>query len=261
MSEMTNEEIAAEFETLFGGAEPEEETAEEQVEEAAASEEDGLETTTEDEEEQAAEEPEESAPEPTSADSQQARQNHAFAEQRLTIKKQNDFIKSIGKLMGFDESASFEDIQTKAAEVLLEKQSKEQGIPVEFLQRLERAESLIQENAQIKLERKVSEDFTDLINEHSLSDEEVSEFTDYLIDNGKNPMLNQNVDIRAEYLKLHMNDIIAKHVNAALEKESARQKKVDAHSASASPNSPGDKDEKTISTVKDLDDLFNDMDL
>lgn len=262
MSEMTNAEITAEFEALFGGAAVDDQPAPEEVEEPETPEEEAPEEEPVDEEQEETSEEEESGnEEPAPAPTPQSRQNHAFAEQRVQIKKQNDFIRNIGRLIGFDDKANLEDIQQKVAEVLLEKQSKEQGIPVEILQRLERAESLIQENEQIKLEKKVSEDFADLIDEHSLSDSDVEEFTNFLIENGKNPMIDRNVDIKAEYLKLHMSDIISKAVDAALKKENERKQKVDDHSPSETPKSPGAKDEATITSVKELDDLFDGMSL
>lgn len=263
MSEMTNAEITAEFEALFGGAAVDDQPAPEDVEEPETPEEEAPEEESVDEEqaEDESQDESDSQEETQPAPTPQSRQNHAFAEQRVQIKKQNDFIRNIGRLIGFDENAKLEDIQQKVAEVLLEKQSKEQGIPVEILQRLERAESLIQENEQIKLEKKVSEDFADLIDEHSLTDSDVEEFTQFLIENGKNPMIDRNVDIKAEYPKLHMSDIISKAVDAALKKENDRKQKVDEHSPSETPKSPGAKDEATITSVKELDDLFDGMSL
>lgn len=275
-SEMTNEQITAEFEELFGGGnEPdEEETAEE---EETTTEEDSEESTedtseeTEEDGEDDSEEPEgeedesegegESGTSSASKPSKQAKQNHAFAEQRLQIKQNEQFIRDIGKLIGFDNSASLSDIQDKVKEVLLEKEAKDNNIPVDIMKRLDRAEALIQENDRIKLEKKVTEDFSELIDKHNLSDEDVQEFTAYLIDNGKNPMLDPSVDIASEYLKLHYEDMVKKAVDAALEKEEARQKKVEEKAASATSKSAADKEETKVSSVKDLDDVFAKMDL
>lgn len=262
MSEMTNEQIVAEFEDLFGGSEAPEEEVPETPEEEETADNQNLEETAKDKPEDTEEEPsDEEAPAEESKDKQQARQNHAFAEQRLQIKKQNDFIRNIGKLIGFDENASLEEIQDKVKDVLLEKQAKENNISVDLMKRLERAESLLQENDQIKLEKKVTEAFTDLIEEHNLTKEQVDEFTNYLIDNGKNPMLNAEVDLQAEYLKLHYKDMVQAAVDAALEKESNRKKKVDEQASSSVGSSPSDKEEAKITSVKDLDEVFGSMDL
>lgn len=267
MSDMTNEQIVSEFESLFASEEeaPEEqapETPDEVTEENAEDETNPEETAEESAEEQAEEsDEEESKEEPAPKDTKQSRQNHAFAEQRLQIKKQNDFIRKVGRLVGFDDNTNTDEILEKVNEALLEKQSKEQNIPVDILKRLERAESLIQENDQIKLEKQVTEAFTDLIDEHNLSKEEVDEFTNHLISIGKNPLLDTNVDLQAEYLKLHYKDMVKAAVEEALAKEGERKKKVDEQAPSSVGNSPSDKEEAKVTSVKELDDLFANMDL
>lgn len=275
MSVMTNEEITAEFETLFGAnqdseepeTEPteedqttEEETTEEDTEEEVSEDEE----TEEDQEEDNADDTSDTEPEPSAKDSaasKKSKQNHAFAEQRLRIKEQERFIRSLGKLIGFDDRASIEDIQEKIKDALIEKEAKDNNISVELAKRLDRAEELLQENDRIKLEKKVQEDFSDLIDKHNLDEEAVNEFTTYLLDHGKNPLIDQNVDIESEYLKLHYQDMVTAAVNEALEKEKNRQKKAEEKAASGAPSGGKDKSESKVSTVKELDDLFASMDL
>lgn len=269
MSDMTNEQIVSEFESLFASEEeaPEEqapETPDEETEENAEDEtnpEETAEETTEQAQDESQDESDSQTETPPAEDKQQSRQNHAFAEQRLQIKKQNDFIRKVGRLVGFDDNTNTDEILEKVNEALLEKQSKEQNIPVDILKRLERAESLIQENDQIKLEKQVTEAFTDLIDEHNLSKEEVDEFTNHLISIGKNPLLDTNVDLQAEYLKLHYKDMVKAAVEEALAKEGERKKKVDEQASSSVGNSPNDKEEAKVTSVKELDDLFANMDL
>ena len=119
---------------------------------------------------------------------------------------------------------------------------------------------MLQENNRIKLENKVQEDFSVLIDKHKLDEAAVNEFTTYLIENGKNPIVDSNVDIEAEYLKLHYNDMIKAAVDEALAKETARQKKVEEKAASGAPKGQ-DKGEQKITTVKELDNLFANMEL
>lgn len=265
---MTNEQILSEFEELFGTEEKpdEEETTEEETEETN---EDTTEETVEennDEEEQTEDESQDesdSHDEKPSApkDTKQSKQNYAFAEQRLQIKKNEQFVRNLGKLIGFDEKASVEEIQNKIKDVLIEKTAKENNISVDLAKRLDLAEEALQENHRIKLEKKVQEDFSELIDKHNLDEAAVNEFTTYLIDNGKNPMLDQSVDLEAEYLKLHFNDMIQAAVTEALSKEADRQKKVEEKSPSSVSKSPTDKGEQKISSVKELDDLFANIDL
>lgn len=275
---MSNAEITAEFEELFGGgSEPDEEetpdeeeieTTEDDPEEEGEDTSEGTDDSEEDDEDDS-EEPEgeeggeegKSESAPASKPSKQAKQNHAFAEQRLRIKEDEKFIRDIGKLMGFDNKASLEDIRAKAKEVLIEKEAKDNNVPVEIMQRLDAAEQVIQENNRIKLETKVKEDFSELIDRHNLDEEAVTEFTTYLMDNGKNPMLDPSVDIAAEYLKLHYEDMVQAAVEEAMAKEEARKKKVDEKAASSVEKSPADKEDSKITSVKDLDDLFANTDL
>lgn len=268
---MTNEQITAEFEELFGtGTEPDEEEAPdteetEDTEEEETTEDETTEETSEDaEEEDKADEDVDSetkADTKDSASSKQSKQNYAFAEQRLQIKKNEQFIRSLGKLIGFDENASVEDIQNKIKEVLIEKEAKDNNISVDLAKRLDKAEEILQENDRIKLEKKVQEDFSDLIDKYNLDEESLNEFTTYLMDNGKNPLLDRTVDIESEYLKLHYEDLVQAAVKEALAKEATRKKKVEEKAATGAPKGASDKEEKTVSSVKDLDDLFNSMDL
>lgn len=273
MDGMTNEQITAEFEELFGGGtEPDEETepaedetteSEEETTEEAEGETEGSEDSEESEDEDGEESTEDTSDngEPSQEAKQQAKQNHAFAEQRLQIKKNEQFIRSLGKLIGFDENASIDDIQTRIKDALIEKEAKENNISVDLARRLDRAEELIQENDRIKLEKKVHEDFSELIDKHNLDKEQVDAFTTHLMDVGKNPLLDPNVDIEAEYLKIHFQDMIDSAVADALAKEEARKKKVEEKAASGAPKGASEKEDGTVSSVKDLDDLFANTDL
>ncbi|MBP5596726.1 MAG: hypothetical protein J6Y02_15170 [Pseudobutyrivibrio sp.] len=262
---MTNDEILSEFETLFGNEEtPDEETA--PAEETEDTNEDTSEETAETKSEEEGEASEEEKPaeneEPPAPveDKRQSKQNYAFAEQRLQIKKNEQFIRSLGKLIGFEDNASVDEIQERVKEALIEKSAKENNISVELAKRLDRAEELLQENNRIKLENKVQEDFSVLIDKHKLDEAAVEAFTNYLIENGKNPIVDSSVDIEAEYLKLHYNDMIKAAVDEALAKETARQKKVEEKAASGAPKGH-DKGEQKITTVKELDDLFASIEL
>lgn len=266
---MTNEEIMSEFAELFGSNEPDEEetTEENQEEQTDTTEEETSEEKTAEEQEDETEETsdesdsEDKSEEPVHKDIKQSKQNYAFAEQRLQIKKNEQFIRSLGKLIGFDDKATVSEIQDKVKEVLLEKEAKDNNISVELAKRLDRAEELIQENDRIKLEKKVQEDFSELIDKHNLDEKAVNEFTSYLIENDKNPMLGKDVDLEAEYLKLHFQEMIDSAVADALAKEESRKKKVEEKAASGVPKGAGDKGESKISSVKELDDLFANMDL
>lgn len=255
---MTNEEITNEFETLFGDEAEEEETIEEPTDEPEETEEED--EFEEEETEEKSEEESEEKPEEKPEDKKQAKQNYAFAQQRQQIKAQEKFIKNLGKLIGM-ENAKADEIQQKVQEVLLEKQSKEQNVPVELLQRLEKAEAIVQENQEIKLQNAIQNSFAELVEKHNLGPDEINDFTQYLIDNDKNPMEHPEVDIAAEYLKLHYEDMIQTAVQAALNKEKERQDKVKGKASSPAPDGKGEPDDSKINTVEDLDKMFSSMNL
>ncbi len=269
---MTNEEIMSEFDELFGNSTPpdEEETAptEEPTEEPEdkPEEETTEEETSEDkeEEEQAKDESKDesdSQSKTSPAPSKQSKQNHAFAELRNQNKQNEQFIRGLGKLVGLDNNASVDAIKDKIKEVLIAKEAKDNNISIELAKRLDAYESDKQELERVKLEKKVQEDFSELIDKHHLDEEAVNEFTSYLIENGKNPMVNKDVDLESEYLKLHYEDMVQAAVAEALAKEEARRKKVEDKAASGVSKSPTDKGEHKISSVQELDELFANMDL
>lgn len=262
MAGMLTEEITNEFETLFGDDASDEEIdetstdeEEEETEEEEESEEEGSDSDSEEEEEETEEDESESE-----EDKKRAKQNYAFAQQRQQIKAHEAFMKQLGALIGM-ENARPEDVQQKVQEVLLEKQSKEQNVPIDILKRLEAAEAIVRENQEIKLQSRVQDSFTELVEKYSLEDEDVNEFTQWLIDNDKNPMEHPEVDIAAEYLKLHYDDMIQAAIDEAFNKEKERQDKVEKKAASAVPSGGSDPVETKINTVADLDKMFNSMDL
>lgn len=277
MAGMSNEEIINEFDSLFGVAEKhdEEETEVEETEvEGTESENtEGSETDSTEESEQDDSEDKGNSGDADSDNtenkskpsdkSKSAKQNYAFAEMRQQNKKLNDTVKKLGARLGFDADASIDDILSKVDDIMLSKESEEKGIDPEILRRLDRAEALIAENDRIKLENKVQSDLTDLIEEFNLDDESTQDFISTLIEQGKNPMDGKTqVDFKAEYLKLHWKDMLNDAGKKAVSKEQERKKKVDKHSSSKVPGyASEDSDADKISTVKELDKLFNSMDL
>lgn len=199
----------------------------------------------------------------TKKDRQKAKQQYAFAELRVQNKKLNNFVKSLGKAMGLADNTDVDATLAEAQKLLLKKQSKETNIPVEVLQEIEELRSLAAENKQLKLENEVKEGFTDLANKYDLDADAMEEFAGYLAENGKNPLDGVEVDIEAEYIKLHQQDIIKAAVDAALKGEQERKDKAKKHAGGTPPGKAGEVggSDKEISTVSDLDRVFNSMEL
>jgi len=266
---MDEKDIIAGFEDLFGGT-PEPEDVTEPPEDTP---EDPAPT---DEPEDKPDEPEkpednpEDTPEDkddegqTPEDKQKARQNFEFARLRTENKKQATLIKNLGKVIGMDASATPDEIATKVQELIIQKQAKDSNVPVEMLQRIQELEDIAAENTRIKLENETQMAFTNLAEKYDLDSAALTEFATYLGENGKNPLEGVEVDIEAEYIKLHHEDIVKAAVAAALAEETQRQEKVDQHAGTRVPGSTGDSGDSgkdKIETVADLDKLFSGMEL
>lgn len=258
-----NQDIIAGFEELFGvsSEEPEvEETVEEaeEVEETEGTEEGSEEIAEETEEEQSEEKPEESA-----EDKQKSRQNYEFARLRTENKKQANLLKNLGKAIGLDPKATPEEVAEKVNEILLQKEAKEKNIPVELMQRLQELESIAAENTRVKIENETQKAFTTLAEKYSLNSDALTSFAHELAANGKNPFDGVEVDIESEYIKLHHEDIVKAAVDAALNAENQRKKKVEEHAGSKVPGSSTDSGDggKKIESVADLDRYFSTLNL
>ncbi len=242
----TDEELR-DFEDAFGisSEEPEESETEEETEETETTEDqDDTEESEDSESEEETEEEEEQPEEPKPAAKKGNKQNHAFAELRNQNKKQNTVLREIGKLLGLSSDVSIDEISDKVAEALIAKESKDKGIPVETLQEIRELRNIAEENKQIKLEREVTEAFTDLVEKYNLSQEQLLEFTDYLAENNMNPLTGEldTKYIGPVYQQLHSEDLIKAAVDKALAADKERREKAKSKSASGVPAKKGDVD-------------------
>lgn len=263
--EMSNEEIINEFDNLFGSDDDqtddvddtESETQEDDTEDDSSSDEseDTTEDSSEDTEDQ--EQPKES-PE----DKKRKQQNFAFAEMRNKLKAKDSFIEDLAKSIGLDKNLSTDEKQAKIKEAMLEKQAKETGVPLETLQRLEVLEARDREYQFSKRQQQTQDAIAGLVEKYSLDSDAVNGFVQQLVENGKNPLEVDGVDLETEYLKLNFQSIMQAQIDAAVQAERDRSKKATDKSASGVDTGHGDSEtEKKINSVKDLDNLFNGMDL
>jgi hypothetical protein len=276
--EMSDNSIMSEFEELFGSNSEEDETndsnentsIEDETEDES---EDESEDDENEEESEDKEESEEGDSENESDDegdkskksskgqSNRAKQNYAFAELRTKAKKQENLIRSLGKVIGLDSDTPVEDVVQKVEELIIKKEAKDANVPEELYTRLKQLESMAQESEKVKREKSVSDAFIGLSEKYSLTNDELVEFASTLSENGKNPLEVNGVDIESEYLKLHQQDIINKAVQQALAAETDRQKKVEDHASSSSKSGRDPGNEAEIKSVSDLDKMFSELDL
>jgi len=269
--DMSDNAIMDEFEELFGTNDIEDEGAEDN--------EGAEDTSTEDDEEEIPEdgpgdEPgsDEGDPDDDSEEGEgdgsnrerdaRAKQNYAFAELRTKVKRQEALIKNLGKVIGLDPNTPIETVANKVEELITRKEAKDANVPEELYTRLKQLESIAQESEKVKREKYVSDAFMSLAEKYELTSDEIVEFAGALADNGRNPLEVEGVDIESEYLKLHQQDIINKAVQAALNAEDDRKKKVENHASSSSASGrDADNEGGEIKSVSDLDKMFSEIDL
>ena len=269
--EMSNEQIIEEFDSLFAtddgdsqgseGNEPEvQDEPESDYDESDGDESDGEES--EEDEGEDSEGTEGNENEGSSADKKRRQQNYAFAEMRNKLKAKDTFIEDLAASIGLDSNLSTDEKQAKIKEAILQKQAKESGIPLETLQRLEVLEARDRQYQLTQRQQQTQDAMAGLVEKYSLDNEAVESFVQQLIEDGKNPLEVDGVDLETEYLKLNFQTIVQREIDSAVQAERDRSKKATSKAASAADTGHNDgASDKKINSVKDLDDLFNGMDL
>ena len=263
------EDSMREFAEVFGldSTESEEQLEDENVEgtdEAEETEDDSEETVEESDESEESEEEEDSDSNEEASNKSRSQQNFAFAKLRSENKELNKVLRDVGQILGLDSGADSSKILDGVKQAVLQQKAKDQGVPVETLQKIAELENLVEENRRIKLEKDTSERFTELIDEFNLSEEQVNAFTSYLIENNLNPLEGIPVDLKAEYLKLHWSEMLKAAKDEAVQSEVKRREKAAKHSGGGVPSKKGDASnpgDYEISSVKELDAFFNKRDL
>lgn len=257
-----------EFAEAFGLDAPVEEETDSETEEEVEDEQVDEETEEESEDESEDSEEEESEEEESEEESKEtkskAQANYAFAQLRQQNKQLTSVLRDVGKLLGLDSNADNNAIVEGVKQAVLQQNAKNQGVPVETLEKISQLESLVEENERIKLEKQTSDDFTDLIEEFDLDADALNEFTQYLIDNDLNPLEGKVVDLKAEYLKLHWAEMLEAARDEALESDQKRREKAKNHSGGGAPEKKGDvsKDgDYAISSMADLNDFLSKQNL
>ena len=270
--EMSNEQIIEEFDSLFAtdddseGNEPEvqdepEVNDDDEDDEPEGDEELEGEESEEDEGEDS-EGTEGNENEGSSADKKRRQQNYAFAEMRNKLKAKDTFIEDLAASIGLDSKLSTDEKQAKIKEAILQKQAKESGIPLETLQRLEVLEARDRQYQLTQRQQQTQDAMAGLIEKYDLDNEAVESFVQQLVEDGKNPLEVDGVDLETEYLKLNFQTIVQREIDSAVQAERDRSKKATSKAASAADTGHNDgASDKKINSVKDLDDLFNGMDL
>ena len=267
--EMSNEQIIEEFDSLFATDDGSEGNEPEVQDEPEVNDDDEPEGNEEPEGEESEEDEGEGSEgtegnenKGSSADKKRRQQNYAFAEMRNKLKAKDTFIEDLAASIGLDSNLSTDEKQAKIKEAILQKQAKESGIPLETLQRLEVLEARDRQYQLTQRQQQTQDAMAGLIEKYDLDNEAVESFVQQLVEDGKNPLEVDGVDLETEYLKLNFQTIVQREIDSAVKAERDRSKKATSKAASAADTGHNDgASDKKINSVKDLDDLFNGMDL
>ena len=207
--------------------------------------------------EQPAEEPaEQPAPDPTPVEPTPATQtdkdNNAFAEMRVANKAMEQTLKRVADAMGLkytDSNNMMEQLNGDAFQKLSEKQ----GIPVEYLKRMEQLESQAQRWEAEETQRNLTQGFANLQSKYNLDNNALMSFAQQL-DNSKVDL--KNVDLEREYISRNMEAIVQARVNAAVQAALTKDAQVSGTAATPAQKGAGGSGDSGVS-IKSAADLMN----
>lgn len=190
--------------------------------------------------------------------SQITKANSAFAQMRVENKKLQETIKGIAETLGLNvkdlnNEAVVKDIQG----ALIKAQAAQQKVPEELLQRLHTLEQAEQSSKKDRLEQEALLGLQTLKNKFNATTNDLKQFVDDLIEEGKNPF-EQSLDLVAEYKVKKFDALIEQAVQKALLEERQRAAKAGAHSSQPGTDKGATKGEPTkVNTISDLEKFLN----
>lgn len=168
---------------------------------------------------------------PAAAPQGDGKAQEAFIHMRQQNKRLSDTMRGVAKLFDLDDSVAtdeeklLEAIQTK----ITEKQATEQNLPIEVVQRLQRAEQLEHK----VLEQDTAFGFEAVKTKYGLTQDQLNKFAIELVEQGKNPYVT-SVNLMREYRDMHYDEIVAAEVAKAITAE--RERAAHAQETSTTPN-------------------------
>lgn len=183
--------------------------------------------------------------------------NQAFAHMRTQNAKLENLLTKIAQATGIEYS-NIDDLAVKLSDDALSKLATKQNVPLELLQKIEALEQTDKLFKQEQLRTTALNGFQNLTTDFGLSQEELVAFAKELDANNMNPF-EKPVDLKATYASMHLDDIIAKKTQAAV--EAALRGNSAANNQSTKPNplqgQGGVTTEPTVTTVAGLNALLD----
>ena len=181
----------------------------------------------------------------------------AFAAMRVELAAKNKMLEGVASVLGIDLKSkdSMDQLQTKLNEAL----AKKQGITPEILDKLNRFEQMEEQRNIEQIRNNAFMGFQKVKTKYGLSNEQLQEFANQLVADGKNPFITQ-LDLESEYKLKNFDKIMEEAKARGAQEEIARAAKAGAN-ASTPGNNQGvqtnNNDAKQITTIKGLTEWFN----
>ena len=194
----------------------------------------------------------------TQEQNQATRSAAAFARLRTENANKQKLIKDMAQALGIaannlDDNQLIEQAKNK----IIELQSKERGIPEDFLKEFNE----LKEQQRISMEANkrtvIAQDLADIKSRFNVSDKDMRTFVDNLIRDGSNPFV-KDVNLRYEYINRNFETIIEQAVERGRLEEQQRAAKV-AQSASSPNGKTGNNasSSKPINSIQALNEILD----
>ena len=183
---------------------------------------------------------------------------NAFAQMRVENNQLKKTLEGFAALLGIQETKDTTALAEAVKSKVLEAQAAKDKIPVEYLQKIDRLETLESHFTEEQLRTQAALGFQRVIDRFKIDQTALNAFVEELTMSGVNP-LTQPVDLVKEYQTRHFDDLVKLAEDRGRQEEALRAAKASEHGSvpgTQSGGKPGDQDK--ITAVKDLDRFFAD---
>lgn len=177
---------------------------------------------------------------------------NAFAQMRVQNKAYEDVLSKLAAASGIEYTGT-DDLLAKLNDAAINKQAQKQGIPAEYLKRMEALEETQRRWDAMQNQNRLTQGFTALQSKYGLSAQEMQNFAATL-DNERVNLA--NLDVVKEYEARNFESIVQSRIDKAVAEALAKNAQVDAHSTA--PSAPGvGAGTHEQATIKSSNDLLN----
>lgn len=183
----------------------------------------------------------------------------AFAQMRLQNKKYESLFKGLAGVLGAEATDDPDKLMDALNEKLIEAQAKQQNLPPEVLQRLQKLEQENQMYTADQLKQTAYLGFQKVKDQFGLDDKALSQFADTLVADGVNPF-EQPVDLITEYKVRNFETLMQQAIEKGVQQEMERAAKANAHSTNpgSGTGARGEQQDGKITTAAGLEKFFSD---